>query len=186
MCFWGVLAIIVAIPSMYYAPKPVFARSSPQNLTQAFIKEEARPARIIIPSIGISSPIVPMGLNSKGELDVPNGKTRNVGWHAGGPVPGSLGAAVMDAHVFAAFSELYKLEAGERVYVIMDDGRRLQFTVRYSRKFKLDDISPETLFGDRGIRELRLITCAGSLAKDHSTYTHRLVVFAEYTGTINT
>jgi len=45
-----------------------------------------RPIHIEIPSIGVSAPIVPLGLNADGTLAVPS-KFRDAGWYLGAPFP---------------------------------------------------------------------------------------------------
>ncbi len=137
------------------------------------------PVRVIIPSIGLNSPILEMGLNKKGELDVPNGRTENVGWYKNGAAPGAEGSAVFDAHVFAAFKNLKYLTPGAGIYVVTTTGEMLHFITATTSTYKLRDLAPETLFGTNGNKNLNLITCAGNLTPDHSTYDHRLVVFAQ-------
>jgi LPXTG-site transpeptidase (sortase) family protein len=144
--------------------------------------EESRPVRVIIPSIGLNDPLEPMGLNSVGELDVPDGTTNNVGWWKDGPLPGEIGSAVFDAHVYAAFKELRYVKIGDDIHVQTADGRKLRFVVTDTRVFTLEEITSEILFGDKGKRQLNLITCAGKYMKDRATYDHRLVVFTEFAG----
>ncbi len=142
---------------------------------------DARPARLSIPSIGLDSPIIPMGMDAKGDLAVPNGDTNNVGWWAQGTVPGEMGTAVLDAHVFAAFSELHHLTPGAEIIVTTKDGAQLRFTVQEMHTYALSELTPDMLFNRAGARGLNLITCAGSLTADRSTYDHRLVVYATLT-----
>lgn len=136
------------------------------------------PSALAIPAIGLGSPIVPMGLTKAGDLDVPSGTTNNVGWYAKGTVPGETGSAVLDAHVYAAFANLHKVTKGDTIYVVMKDGTTREFKVTKTKVFKLSDLSSEELFNQDDGRYLHLITCAGELTADHSTYTHRLVVYA--------
>ena len=135
------------------------------------------PARLLIPSIKLDTPIVNVGQNNKGEMDVPSGRTNNVGWYADGTIPGDIGSAVLDAHVFAAFHRLHKLKEGADVYVISDDGSKLHFQVSYRRVYPLSDVPLDKLFQAKDAKRLNLITCAGSLTKNRSTYDHRLIVY---------
>src|SRR3989344_1462519 len=82
------------------------------------------PVRLSIPAIELNNPVVPMGIDKKGDLDVPAGNTKDIGWYAKGVVPGTIGSAVMDAHVFAAFSRLNEVKEGDDIYVVMEDGAR--------------------------------------------------------------
>lgn len=142
------------------------------------------PVRIVAPSIKLDSPIQGMGINSKGELDVPDGKTKNVGWYKHGTVPGNSGAAVLDAHVFAAFSNLKNLKAGSDIYIVMSSGKKFHFTVDAAKKYKLSELSPTDLFQSTNSKKLNLITCAGNLTKDRSTYDHRLIVYTSFKGEV--
>jgi sortase (surface protein transpeptidase) len=137
------------------------------------------PVRLLIPAIGLDDPIVSVGLTESNAMDVPSGKTNNVGWLSGGPKPGAIGSAVLDAHVFAAFARLKDVPVGSDIYVLTEAGTELHFIVRESLLYKLSELSPDLLFGRNDARRLNLITCAGQLTPDHSTYDHRLVLFAE-------
>ena len=140
------------------------------------------PSRLVIPSIGMNAVIEGVGINAKGEMAVPSGTTKLVGWYKDGVVPGQAGSAVMDAHVFAAFSKLKYLKPGADVYVITANGSVLHFVVTLAQTFSLSALSPQQLFRPTASADLNLITCAGSLTPDHSTYDHRLVVYTTLVG----
>jgi len=142
-------------------------------------KAKQAPVRLSIPAIELNNPVVPMGIDKNGDLDVPAGDTKDIGWYAKGVVPGTIGSAVMDAHVFAAFSRLHEVKEGDDIYVVMADGSRLRFVVERAKVYKLEDLSPDELYNRKDGRYLHLITCAGELTDDNSTYTHRLVVYAK-------
>ena len=135
------------------------------------------PVRVIIPSIKLDTSIVSVGLNAKGEMDVPSGKTKNVGWYEDGTVPGELGSAVLDAHVFAAFARLRELKEGADVYVVENNGNKLHFKVTFRKVYPLADVPLKRLFLTKDAKMLNLITCAGSLTRNRSTYDHRLIVY---------
>ncbi len=136
------------------------------------------PVRLRIPSIDMTVPIVPVGLNKKGEMDVPSGNSNNVGWYKYGTVPGHTGSAVLDAHVFAAFEDLRHVPIGADIYVDTEGGERLHFVVQDSRVYKLSELTSQMLFGRNDAKRLNLITCAGTFVKSIDTYDHRLVVYA--------
>lgn len=156
--------------------KPV---AYPQAATHVVGKQTSRPVRLIIPSIGLDAMIESLGLNDKGEMDVPDGSSPNVGWYKGGPIPGNMGSAVIDAHVYAAFENLRYLKVGSDVIVENARGERLRFVVDDSRVYELGELSSGMLFGRKDARRLNLITCAGQPTADGSTYTHRLVVYTK-------
>lgn len=136
------------------------------------------PVRLIIPSINLNAPIEPVGVNAKGEMDVPSGSTNDIGWYKGGPMPGSYGSAVLDAHVFAALKDLRYVKVGDPVYVLTKGGTRLRFVVKESTVFTLSEITSDILFGRSGGKWLNIITCAGTYIASQGTYDHRLVDFA--------
>lgn len=151
--------------------------------TQEFSVEEAlptptAPVRIIIPAIGVNDVVQGVGVDSTGAMAVPSGATKNVGWYEDGVVPGGVGSAVMDAHVFAAFSKLHDVKAGDDIYVQTDSGQTLHFVVTATKTYALSSLSALSLFRPTNSRDLNLITCAGNLTPDHSTYDHRLIVYA--------
>lgn len=138
-----------------------------------------RPVRVSVPSIKLNAPIVGVGINAKGEMDVPSGRTNNVGWYEYGTVPGGTGSAVLDAHVFAAFGDLRYLKPGNDIFITMESGATLHFRVSQAQTYLLKEVPLERLFNEAGGSYLHLITCAGTLTPDRSTYDHRLIVYAE-------
>ncbi len=112
-------------------------------------------------------------------MDVPSGNTDNVGWYKNGTVPGQLGSAVLDAHVFAAFKNLKNLLPGSDIYLLMNSGNFLHFITTDAKIYALNEFSSIPLFNLADTQRLNLITCSGSLTKDHSTYDHRLVVYTK-------
>ena len=138
-----------------------------------------KPLRLIIPSIRLNAPVQNVGLNEKGEMDVPNGKTPNVGWYEKGTLPGDTGSAVMDAHVYAAFSRLRFAKIGSEVIVEMESGKKLRFEITESLLYKLEDVPREILFNRADDERLNLITCAGKWNHIKNTYEKRLIVYTK-------
>ena len=78
-----------------------------------------------IPSLGIDAPVLPVGVDAHGEMEVP--AATDVGWYRFGPAPGAEGSAVLAAHVDydgrrGVFFELRRLEPGARLDVTFADG----------------------------------------------------------------
>lgn len=144
----------------------------------------SKPARLIIPSIGLDADVLSVGQNDKGEMDVPSGKSDDVGWYKYGTMPGKIGSAVIDAHVYAAFSQLKYLPVGGDVYVVTMDGTKLHFVVADSRVYELSELSSKMLFGRKDAKRLNLITCAGAFVQSMGTYSHRLVVYTTFVGAV--
>lgn len=138
-----------------------------------------RPVQIRISSIQLTAPVVPVGVLPNGEMDVPSGTTNNVGWYEPGTLPGNMGSAVMDAHVYAAFKKLRYAKIGEMIQVTTETGRVLTYRITSSMVYPKDQLPMETIFTDQTGAYLNLITCAGKLLRSQDTYSHRLVVYAE-------
>jgi len=152
--------------------------SSTVSAAHVEMPDTSTPVTLSIPTIKLEDSIVGVGTNSKGEMDVPSGSTSNVGWYQYGTIPGQVGSAVVDAHVFAAFAQLRKLKVGDDLYVLNQSGQQLDFRVEEIDTYKLADVPADKLFNRADEPRLNLITCAGQLTADHSTYDHRLVVYA--------
>lgn len=137
------------------------------------------PAQIEIPSIALSAPVVPVGINSVGEIAVPDGASNAVGWYQHGAIPGHTGNAIMDAHVFAAFENLRYAKVGDEIRVKDGNGEEQRFVITDSRVYAVSEVPmQELVHGDAGKR-LVLITCARKFSRALGTYTHRLVVIAQ-------
>jgi LPXTG-site transpeptidase (sortase) family protein len=137
------------------------------------------PTTLSIPSIKLTTKIIPVGVDSQGDMAVPSGSTNNVGWYDAGTLPGEYGSAVLDAHVFAAFKNLRYAKIGDDIYVTDANGTQRHFTVTDSRVYKLSDVPADLLFNKTGGQYLNLITCAGTYIPSIDTYDHRLIVYAQ-------
>jgi sortase A len=178
---WKFLSIAFLIVPLFVPGNIIAAtgRSGTDSIQVRAAYSLGVPTRIIVPSIGLDAPIQDVGLNARGEMDVPAGTTNNVGWYQFGTVPGQIGSAVLDAHVFAAFSKLKYLKTGSMITIETSDGKTLEFKVTDSEVYKLTDVPLQLLFSRNDTRRLNLITCAGNLVPDRSTYDHRLIVYTK-------
>lgn len=176
----GAIADPVAAAQAIASDTVSLAAPIAQGIPVAKAVEKDHPIRLQIPSIRLNSPIEDMGLNAVGEMAVPSGRTNDVGWYAAGTVPGDIGSAVLDAHVFAAFKDLGRVPVGADIYVIMASGARLHFRVRSAVTYPISKVPLNSLFNGNDGRYLNLITCAGKLTPDHSTYDHRRIVSASF------
>jgi sortase (surface protein transpeptidase) len=167
-------------------PTPtVGATTAPTVAPRRYADTSSRiPVHVSIPSVGIESRVIKVGVDAKGQMAVPDGSTNDVGWYKGGTVPGDVGSAVLDAHVYAAFEDLRDVHVGDDIYLVTEGGATQHFRVEQSTVYKLSDLTPAMLFERRDARRLNLITCAGAYVDSMGTYTHRLVVYAVYIGTV--
>jgi len=146
----------------------------------------APPVRLVIPAIGVATPLVRLGLEAGGAMAVPEDFGR-AGWFAEGPQPGQLGPAVIAGHVDsrtgpAVFFRLRDLRAGNAVLVERDDGTRLRFVVERAQSFPKAGFPTAAVFGPVPSAALRLVTCTGDFDRARGSYRDNLVVFARLAG----
>ncbi len=144
------------------------------------------PARVIIPSLGVDAKVTDVGITEKGLMDVPKNFT-DVGWYKYGSMPGEVGNAVLDGHlnngstIDGVFKNLAKLSVGDSIFVVGDDGRKLEFVMKESKLYDRD-ASTEEIFTKDGPPELRIITCEGKWLIAKRTHERRRVVTAVLKG----
>ena len=146
----------------------------------------AEPASLVIPSIGVTTALVHLGLTSSGALQVPP-TTTVAGWYTGSPRPGSIGSAVIAGHIDSVtgpgvFYRLSKLQRGDRVYVRRADGTLAVFKVTEVQMYPKDDFPTVTVYGATPTPQLRLITCGGTFDYSTRSYLSNTVVFATEVG----
>jgi len=147
---------------------------------ESTLHPEARyPTQIVIPSVQINSWVEQVGVNSAGEMEVPDGTGNNVGWYKFGTVPGENGSAVMDAHVYAAFKKLKNAKIGSSIYVLNAKGETLHFKIISSKVYPVSGVPMNAIFTDASGKYLNLITCEGRFIRSLDTYDKRRVVYAE-------
>ncbi|MFJ6697918.1 class F sortase [Streptomyces sp. NPDC091272] len=151
-----------------------------------------RPRRLDIPSLGISAPVAPRGLDAHGAVDPPPyEQPKVVGWYRDGARPGARGVTLLVGHVDtrskpAVFYGLSSARPGERVKITGADGSVTEFTVDDVQVFSRDKFDAKKAYGPRkdGRAELRLITCGGTYDHAARSYTANVVVSAYLTGAV--
>jgi len=143
----------------------------------------AEPVSLVIPSIGVTSALVHLGLTSSGALQVPP-TTSVAGWYTGSPRPGSIGSAVIAGHIDSVtgpgiFFRLSRLRRGDRVYVKRADGTLAVFEVTEVQMYAKDAFPTAAVYGAVPDPELRLITCGGTFDYTTRSYLSNTVVYAK-------
>lgn len=145
-------------------------------------------SRLQIPSIGVDAPIITLGVDPDGTMQVPNNGT-DVGWYTFSATPGLPGNAVLSGHVdtstsrTAVFTRLKELKPGDRISVL-ESGREDDFAVFWAKSWP-DETAPLALIlGQAPSPTLTLITCSGTFDRGSRNYTERLVVRAKLPGTV--
>lgn len=142
----------------------------------------ARPVSLIIPSIGVRTGLVHLGLTSSGALQVPS-TTTVAGWYTGSARPGAIGAAVIAGHIDSltgpgVFFRLRLLHPGSRVYVRRADDTLAVFQVTSVRSYLKSQFPTLAVYGPVPYAELRLITCGGTFDYATGHYLSNVIVYA--------
>lgn len=141
-----------------------------------------RPRYLSIDKLGIKNArVLPMGVNSKGELDTPR-NIFDVGWYDASGKPGAGGTLVIDGHnggptKYGVFKRTPELSNGDIVVIERGDGAIFKYQVVENVTVNLVDAnvymrtameSPE-----KGKESVTLITCTGDWSADKGTYLSR-------------
>ncbi len=196
----GTTMIAVAMTSQQRPPEPTVAAAgvvapppmSPSGEPTATIVEtvlpRSKPVALDIPSIGVRSSLLSLGLNADGTVQVPSGTSYDeAGWYRFSPTPGSLGPAVILGHVSGAghaseFFRLGDLRPGNRVRVTRRDGSIAAFEVTGVRRYPKDHFPTQLVYGNTDHAALRLITCGGPFDSAAGSYLENIVVYASLIG----
>lgn len=142
------------------------------------------PVQLDIASIGVSSPLVGLGLNDDKTLEVPIDFSKP-GWFTKGSYPGDPQGppAIIAGHVDdytgpAVFARLGELKNGDLVTVVRADSSVAVFRVTGAQRFAKDEFPAEQVYGAVPDSELVLITCTGGFDEQARSYTENLVVRA--------
>jgi hypothetical protein len=131
---------------------------------------------------GLSAPVVPLGLDRTGALEVPR-DFAETGWWTGGARPGERGPAVVVGHVDsssgpAVFFRLGDLPRGDAITVERVDGSRVRFRVKRSGRYPKARFPTAQVYGPTRAAALRLITCSGTFDRATGHYLDNTVVDA--------
>ncbi|WP_245821094.1 class F sortase [Geodermatophilus pulveris] len=156
------------------APVVADPRSSPE------------PTAVAVPAIGVSSPLLALGVAADGSAEVPEEYER-AGWFDGGGRPGARGPTVLLGHVDstdgpAVFFDLRELRPGDLVEVTVADGTVARYAVAGTERFAKDAFPTAAVFGATADDVLRLVTCSGEFDRGARSYTDNLVVTAQRVG----
>ena len=163
--------------------------SSPRVNTSSTIAPQtlprSKPVALDIPSIGVHSSLLSLGVNDDGTIEVPSGASYDdAGWYKFSPTPGSLGPAIILGHVdsgargASVFFELGHLRPGDRVMVTRLDRSIAVFEITGVRRYAKVRFPTQLVYGNTDHAALRLITCGGSFDFSTGHYVDNVVVFA--------
>nr|WP_196789000.1 class F sortase [Streptomyces caniscabiei] len=146
------------------------------------------PVRLLIPAIGVDTPVIRLGLAPDGTVEVPPVTEHDrAGWYRHSPTPGQTGPSVILGHVTVGrhgdgvFRELARLRRGERIEARLENGTTAEFTVASVRTVAKADFPADEVYGNVSRPALRLITCGGPRTGEE--YRDNVIVFATLSST---
>ena len=141
------------------------------------------PVEISIPSIGVQSPIVDLGLNGDGTVEVPS-SFHVAGWYKYGAAPGRVGPSVYLGHVDSVsgpgvFYRLGALHPGDHVVIKRADGRTVTFVITGVRQYSKTAFPTIDVYANTAVPTIRLVTCGGAFDPATHHYLSNVVAFGE-------
>lgn len=160
-----------------------FYRQTANQSLQSQAAGLASPRRLTIPKLRISSEVEELGLDKKGNMDVPK-NFQDVGWYKLGYRLGENGNMVITGHLDtptgpAVFSELNLLTLGDEIFVDGSDSRQFVYKVYDKQIFGYSEFPLNLVFGPSAEQSLNLITCSGVFDRQNKNYSNRLVIFSK-------
>lgn len=173
-------------PDASPSPSPSAVSAEPLGAHQLPVMGASDPVSLSIPSIGVQTDLLHLGLLDDGSLEVPKdtGGGAPASWYNGSPTPGEAGPSVILGHVNAlggntgVFANLRKLSPGAEITVARTDGTTAVFTVERGALFNKDDFPTLEVYGNTPGAELRLITCDG-FDPDTGNFDENYVIYAK-------
>lgn len=202
---WGVLSLLLLIylvrvitfENAYYGEKEGSERevtnvaSSGGDLIEVaptedevreYIVAPDRPRYLSVERLGVvNARILPMGVNSKGELDTPQ-NIFDVGWYESSGLPGQGGTMVIDGHnggphVHGVFKNLPDLAIGDIIQIERGDGAIFKYKVVENNSVPLSESDEYMVTATRspeiGKESVTLISCTGEWSQQQDTYLSR-------------
>jgi Sortase domain len=183
----GAAAIGVAVLAQQHAPSPAAAAAGtvgPAAPKEPSLRRSA-PVSVAIPAIGVRSPLLRLGLNPDGTIQVPDLATSadEAAWYKYSVTPGQIGAAVIEGHVDsqvgpAVFFRLGALHPGDHIDVTLADGMTAVFRVTGVREYAKANFPTKMIYGATNYASLRVVTCGGTFDYATGHYLNSVVVFA--------
>jgi len=166
----------------------------------------AVPIDVVIPAIGVKSPLQAVGMTSAHAMAAPEGGAgssdwSNTFWYRGSAIPGAVGTATIAGHIddrfgdYAVFGRLSSLVPGNRIYIRNTrSGVSEEFIVTTTHDYTIAQAATrpvlDLIYGtgppvgqpaqpsSDGLAHLSLVTCAGTWMPSLDTHNERLVVSA--------
>jgi sortase (surface protein transpeptidase) len=187
----GLLAAGCSTPKYGVSPIPASvgttapAMTAPAGSPASGFAVRSVPVTIAIPAIGVSAPVMELGLNSDRTIQVPPlGNPNLTGWYEYGPSPGQQGPAVIIGHIDSTagpsvFYRLRDLADGDRISVTLADGKTEVFAVTGMQQAAKTAFPTAEVYGRLPYAGLRLITCGGVFDYSTGHYLSNVIIFGK-------
>ena len=145
------------------------------------------PLRVRIGAIAVDAPIVPVGLQDDGAMEIPE-RVAEIGWYDPdglGVEPGARGTAVLAGHVDSrsegrgALYDLRDLRSGETIELDLADGTTQRWLITEVAQYPKDAVPLHEIFTWAGESRLAVITCGGEFDRTARSYADNIIVYAE-------
>lgn len=148
------------------------------------VEQTVPPVRVAIGVAGVDVPVVPVGLEADGTMELPDNPAI-AGWYKFGEAPTSAdGNTVISAHIDAPsfpvgpFASLRSVPAGAEVVVTSADGTSSRYAVDNVTYYPKSELPTDLLFARTGQKDLILITCGGAYNARTGHYDDNVVLVA--------
>ncbi|MFP4310635.1 MAG: class F sortase [Nitriliruptoraceae bacterium] len=142
------------------------------------------PRGLRLPSLDVDAPVVDVGLEESGSMEIPDDIT-TVGWYELGVEPGAAaGTAVISGHVDSreqgrgALWDLRTMDVDDPIEVEHADGTVSEWRVVARRSYPKEELPIGDIFTRFGDPRLALITCDGEFDPVTRQYADNVVVYA--------
>jgi sortase (surface protein transpeptidase) len=151
----------------------------------AKVMPKSIPTNLIIPKIGLNTPLSQTGLDEHGAVAMP-WDIDSAAWYQYSPTPGELGPSIIVGHLDGAnfanlkgvFYRLNELAPGDQITVNRADGSTANFKVIAMRQVSQANFPTSDIYGNINYAGLRVITCGGTFDSATGHYSDNTVVFA--------
>ncbi|HEY2044807.1 MAG TPA: class F sortase [Jatrophihabitans sp.] len=199
----GTIALIVGIRAQRHAPQPPASAAIPfagsatgssaaapshsvgGKATKGPVLARSTPVQLSIPSIGVTSSLINLGLNPDRSVQVPPlTRDSRAGWYKYSPTPGQLGPSIILGHVDSAeygpgiFFKLGAMRPGQMLTVTRADRTAAVFRVDRVVSYPKGHFPTLDVYGNTDHAALRLITCGGKFDLSSHNYLSNIVVYA--------
>lgn len=163
------VAVAVVLVVQEDEPRHVRAAATPSVTAPPIFKPRKAtapigvPDRLVISSIGVDAPVLPVGTTPEGAQEVPS-SLEATGWWRDGQQPGSAGNAVIVGHTASAadgvFDDLVELDEGDTI-TVSSGSESLSYAVTREEAVEVADFASvaDEIYRETGPSGLVLMTC---------------------------